>query len=87
MGYPDQWRDYTLGFVVKADDLVGNLQRGRQFDNEYRMATVRLSADHGNWLITPQTVNAYYNPMLNEIVIPAARCCSRRCSTSTPTTR
>jgi predicted metalloendopeptidase len=71
VGYPDQWRDYT-GFVVKADDLIGNLQRGRTFDNEYRMATVRLSADHGNWLITPQTVNAYYNPMLNEIVIPAA---------------
>jgi len=71
VGYPDQWRDYT-GFVVKADDLIGNLQRGRKFENEYRMATVRLTADHGNWLITPQTVNAYYNPMLNEIVIPAA---------------
>jgi predicted metalloendopeptidase len=71
VGYPDQWRDYT-GFTVKADDLIGNLERGRKFDNDYRLAKVRLTADHGDWLMTPQTVNAYYNPMLNEIVIPAA---------------
>jgi predicted metalloendopeptidase len=74
VGYPDVWRDYT-GLVVKPDDLVGNLTRARLFDNDHRMSRLR-DADAGpaaaEWLITPQTVNAYYNPALNEIVLPAA---------------
>ena len=71
VGYPDTWRDYT-GLVVRPDDLVGNLTRARIFDNEHRMDRLRDTSDHSEWLITPQTVNAYYNPALNEIVLPAA---------------
>src|SRR5262249_39568258 len=44
VGYPDQWRDYN-GLVVKPDDLLGNLQRGRKFDNDYRLDKIHLSAD------------------------------------------
>jgi putative endopeptidase len=71
VGYPDRWRDYS-GLVIKADDLAGNVQRGRRFESDYRMTRVSNAAP-GEWLTTtPQTVNAYYNPALNEIVLPAA---------------
>jgi putative endopeptidase len=71
VGYPDRWRDYS-GLVIKADDLAGNVQRARRFDSDYRMTRVSGVAP-GEWLTTtPQTVNAYYNPALNEIVLPAA---------------
>jgi len=71
VGYPDRWRDYS-GLVIKADDLVGNVQRARRFDSDYRMMRVS-NVVPGEWLTTtPQTVNAYYNPALNEIVLPAA---------------
>jgi putative endopeptidase len=71
VGYPDRWRDYH-GLVIKPDDLFGNVQRARQFDGDYHLR--RLSQPNGQreWLMTPQTVNAYYNPVLNEIVVPAA---------------
>lgn len=71
IGYPDTWRNYD-GLVVRADDLVGNLQRAQKFDNEYRMARVGGLADRGEWPMTPQTVNAFYSPALNELVVPAA---------------
>jgi putative endopeptidase len=71
VGYPDRWRDYS-GLVIKPDDLAGNVQRARRFDSDYRMMRVS-NATPGEWLTTtPQTVNAYYNPALNEIVLPAA---------------
>ncbi len=71
VGYPDRWRDYS-GLVIKADDLVGNVQRARRFDSDYRMMRVS-NVVPGEWVTTtPQTVNAYYNPALNEIVLPAA---------------
>ena len=71
VGYPDRWRDYS-GLVIKADDLAGNVQRARRFDSDYRMTRV-AGAPAGEWLTTtPQTVNAYYNPAMNEIVLPAA---------------
>jgi putative endopeptidase len=71
VGYPDRWRDYS-GLVIKPDDLAGNVQRARRFDSDYRMMRVSNVAP-GEWLTTtPQTVNAYYNPALNEIVLPAA---------------
>jgi putative endopeptidase len=71
VGYPDRWRDYS-GLVIKADDLAGNVQRARRFDSDYRMMRVS-NVIPGEWLTTtPQTVNAYYNPALNEIVLPAA---------------
>ena len=71
IGYPDRWRDYSR-LVIKRDDLAGNVQRARRFDSDYRMTRVAGAAP-GEWLTTtPQTVNAYYNPALNEIVLPAA---------------
>ena len=71
MGYPDRWRDYR-GLVIKPDDLFGNVQRARQFDGEYKLRRLSQPNAHGEWLMTPQTVNAYYNPVLNEVVVPAA---------------
>ncbi len=71
VGYPDRWRDYS-GLVIKPDDLAGNVQRARRFESDYRMMRVS-NVTPGEWLTTtPQTVNAYYNPALNEIVLPAA---------------
>ena len=71
VGYPDKWRDYR-GLVIRADDLVGNIQRAQQFDNAHRLSRVRQPMERGEWLLPPQTVNAYYSPGLNEIVVPAA---------------
>jgi putative endopeptidase len=73
VGYPEDWHTYR-GLIIKADDLVGNQQRWRVFDNETRMNRVGegASADRRNWLIAPQVVNAYYNAATNEIVLPAA---------------
>ena len=71
VGYPDRWRDYH-GLVIKPDDLFGNVQRARQFDGDYTLKRLSQPNARGEWLMTPQTVNAYYNPVLNQIVVPAA---------------
>ena len=71
VGYPDRWRDYR-GLVIRPDDLFGNVQRARQFDSEYRLRRLSDPGAHSEWLMTPQTVNAYYSPLLNEVVVPAA---------------
>lgn len=71
IGYPDKWRDYS-GLVVKADDLVGNVMRSNVFDFEYNVNKLGGPVDRDEWFMTPQTVNAYYNPGMNEIVFPAA---------------
>jgi putative endopeptidase len=70
VGYPDRWRQYT-GLRIKADDLLGNVERGQQFENRFRMNRVRRPS-RGFWTVTPQTVNAFYLPALNEITLPAA---------------
>jgi putative endopeptidase len=71
IGYPEKWRDYSK-LVLKADDLYGNELRAGAF--EYRRDVARLNGpvDKSEWGMTPQTVNAYYNPVNNEIVFPAA---------------
>jgi predicted metalloendopeptidase len=71
IGYPVRWRDYA-GLVIDRDDLVGNVERARSF--EYRRTIHKLGQpiDRDEWDMTPQTINAYYNPELNEIVFPAA---------------
>jgi putative endopeptidase len=71
VGYPNKWRDYSK-LEVKRDDLVGNLLRAYIFENEYQLAKVGEPVDPEQWGMTPQTVNAYYNPVRNEIVFPAA---------------
>lgn len=70
IGYPQRWRDYS-GLTIKPDDFMGNLRRGRAFDNEYRMARVTGPLDPDEWQVPVQTLNAYYNPALNEITVPA----------------
>jgi predicted metalloendopeptidase len=71
IGYPDTWRDYGA-LAVTRDDLWGNVIRASEF--EYRRSVSKLGRpiDRREWFMTPQTVNAYYNPVMNEIVFPAA---------------
>jgi putative endopeptidase len=71
IGYPDGWRNYR-DLDIRPGDLFGNVERGRRFDAAMRMTTMRRTADPRLWMITPQTVNAYYAPAANEIVVPAA---------------
>ena len=71
IGYPDKWRDYS-SLEISADDLIGNLWRIAAFDNAYAIAKIGAPVDRDEWHMTPQTVNAYYNPLANEIVFPAA---------------
>jgi putative endopeptidase len=71
IGYPDQWRDYSK-LDVRAGDALGNAQRSGRFEWDRVAAKVGKKVDRAEWGMTPQTVNAYYNPTLNEIVFPAA---------------
>ncbi|HTU66276.1 MAG TPA: M13-type metalloendopeptidase [Steroidobacteraceae bacterium] len=71
IGYPDKWRDYST-LTVKRDDLVGNLIRAAEFQHQRYVQRAGGPVDKGEWLMTPQTVNAYYNPTTNEITFPAA---------------
>jgi putative endopeptidase len=71
IGYPDKWRDYSA-LDVRPDDLLGNVLRTAAFDFDYELARVGGPVDHDEWLLTPQTVNAYYHPRMNEVVFPAA---------------
>jgi putative endopeptidase len=71
IGYPDQWRDYSALKVAK-NDLYGNAERARAFEYNRMLNKLGKPVDRTEWGMTPQTVNAYYNPTLNEIVFPAA---------------
>ena len=71
IGYPDKWRDYS-SLEIRRDDLVGNVKRAAVFELNRQLAKLGKSVDKAEWLMTPQTVNAYYNPGMNEIVFPAA---------------
>ncbi|MGD9841328.1 MAG: M13 family metallopeptidase [Steroidobacteraceae bacterium] len=71
IGYPKQWRDYS-SLEIKADDLVGNVMRAQEFEYQRNINKLGKPIDRDEWGMTPQTVNAYYNPELNEIVFPAA---------------
>ena len=71
IGYPDTWRDYTALRIV-ADDLLGNVLRANAFAYARQLAKFGKPIDRSEWLLTPQTVNAYYYPPRNEIVFPAA---------------
>jgi predicted metalloendopeptidase len=71
IGYPSKWRDYSA-LKIAPNDLVGNADRANRLESEYQIAKIGRPADREEWLMTPQTVNAYYNPVKNEIVFPAA---------------
>ncbi len=71
IGYPDEWRDYSA-LEIRRDDLVGNLERAALVEYARLIERQNAPVDRGEWQMTPQTVNAYYNPPLNEIVFPAA---------------
>lgn len=71
VGYPAKWRDYSA-LVVDRNDLYGNYQRGYAVDHDRELAKLGGPVDKDEWFMTPQTVNAYYNPGMNEIVFPAA---------------
>ena len=71
IGYPDTWRDYS-GLEVDPTDLLGNVARSSAFETDRELGKIGRPIDRTEWLMTPQTVNAYYHPMMNEIVFPAA---------------
>ncbi len=71
IGYPVKWRDYS-GLEIVRDDLVGNVVRARSFEYRRNIAKLGKPIDRDEWGLTPQTINAYYNPELNEIVFPAS---------------
>jgi len=71
IGYPVKWRDYSALKIVR-DDLAGNVMRAAAFEYERNLAKLGQPVDRTEWDMSPQTVNAYYNPEMNEIVFPAA---------------
>ncbi|MDK6080202.1 M13 family metallopeptidase [Massilia varians] len=71
IGYPNKWKEYA-SLTVKRDDLVGNVMRSREVEYARELNKLGKPVDRDEWLMTPQTINAYYNPELNEIVFPAA---------------
>ncbi len=71
IGYPDVWKDYSK-LVIKADDLVGNYMRAAEVEFQRDVDRLGGPIDRNEWGMTPQTINAYYNPVMNEIVFPAA---------------
>lgn len=71
IGYPDHWRDYSQ-LTIESTNLVANIIAANRFNYDYEINKLGKPVDRSEWGMTPQTVNAYYNPELNEIVFPAA---------------
>lgn len=71
IGYPDEWRDYSK-LEISSDDLLGNMLRSSRAEHFRQVDRLYKPVDRKEWGMTPQTVNAYYNPSMNEIVFPAA---------------
>ena len=71
IGYPDKWRSWD-GLASSRDGYVQNVLAASKFNHEFEMAKIGKAVDRSEWGMTPQTVNAYYNPLMNEIVFPAA---------------
>jgi endothelin-converting enzyme/putative endopeptidase len=70
IGYPNKWRDYS-SVDIKRDDFVGNVHRATTFESRRQLAKIGKPLDRGEWGMTPPTVNAYYNPQMNDINFPA----------------
>ena len=71
IGYPDKWRDYS-GLGINDDSYVQNVIRSNQFETAFNYAKINKPVDKSQWYMSPQTVNAYYSPDMNEIVFPAS---------------
>ncbi len=71
IGYPDKWRDYS-SLQVAPGDVLGNADRVAAFDYAFQLNKMGKPVDRSEWFMTPQTVNAYANPLMNEVVFPAA---------------
>ena len=71
IGYPNKWRDYRA-LEIKDDSYFANVVRSNEFDVDYMLSKINKPVDRDEWGMTPQTVNAYYNPTTNEICFPAA---------------
>ncbi len=71
IGYPVKWRDYST-LETSPTDLIGNLRAGNEFEFQRELGKIGKPLDRDEWFMTPQTINAYYNPGFNEIVFPAA---------------
>jgi ribosomal protein L20 len=71
IGYPNEWKDYSA-LEIRRDDALGNLSRARIWDYQRVLARIDAPVDRDEWFMSPQTVNAYHNPRMNEIVFPAA---------------
>ncbi len=71
IGYPNKWRDYS-GLQIKNDSYYANVIRSYEFEMDYMFSKINKPVDRDEWQMTPQTVNAYYNPTTNEICFPAA---------------
>lgn len=73
IGFPDSWRDYSgLEISGKGADLLANARAGSAFSHDFELAKIGKPADRDEWVTTPQTVNAFYNPVVNDITFPAA---------------
>ncbi len=70
IGYPDKWRDYS-SVDIKPDDFLGNVQRATVFESKRQLAKIGKPLDRGEWNMTPPTVNAGYDPQMNDITFPA----------------
>jgi putative endopeptidase len=70
IGYPDKWRDYSKLEIIRGDEL-GNVERAKKFEFDRQLAKIGKPVDHGEWGMTPPTVNAYYDPQMNDINFPA----------------
>ncbi|WP_370324445.1 M13 family metallopeptidase [Euzebya sp.] len=71
IGKPVRWKDYSA-LEIRPDDLLGNIRRAHAVESDRELAKLAGPVDRDEWFMTPQTVNAYYNPAMNEIVFPAA---------------
>jgi endothelin-converting enzyme/putative endopeptidase len=70
IGYPDAWRDYS-SLTIARDDAFGNAVRAAQFEQHRELAKIGKPVDHGEWFMSPPTVNAYYDPQMNDVNFPA----------------